>query len=316
MLRTNRPLAAAISAVALALAACSSSAGSGASDAGAGCPSSPPPEGNACFLPNDTTCSYGGAPGPCGGGGGEVVVCSNGTWSYEATAGSGTPVAFACPTTIPQQGSACSIPPCSGVQPSCSYGCDQGGPASATCNGSTWQVQQLGIACSTDAGIDVNPTASCYQASACGSVEYCEAPGGPYLTGFALGQPCTSDAICSPDAGMPLCNGHGCVCQSTEYSPRPLAGQQGPGFCMAPCATDGDCANPLYGDGTGFACGAGGHCVPKSCSAPGDCPGSFDCAAQQCVRRSCTSDGDCVPPGACVNGACYPTTGTCQGLPA
>ncbi len=303
------------------LAACSgSSAGGG--DGGAGCPSSPPSEGATCFLASGTTCSYGGAQGPCGGG--TVAVCMNGTWAFEAFAGAGTPAATACPSTIPQQGSPCSVDSCGGAQPSCSYGCDQGGPAYATCNGSTWQVQSSGIACAVDAAVEAGDAgdagASCHTQADCGSGDYCQAPGGPYLTGYALGQPCASDATCSPDAGMPPCNGVACVCQSTQYSPRPLPGQQGQGYCMAPCLVDADCAAsplaPLYGDATGFVCGAGGHCVPRSCSAPADCPADFDCSANQCVRRSCATDGDCAPSGTCVDGACYPAGGTCQGLPA
>jgi hypothetical protein len=33
------------------------------------------------------------------------------------------------------------------------------------------------------------------------------------------------------------------------------------------------------------------------------------------VRRSCTTDTDCSPSGACVNGACRASAGTCQPLP-
>jgi hypothetical protein len=88
---------------------------------------------------------------------------------------------------------------------------------------------------------------------------------------------------------------------------------------MAPCVTDADCYSfplvPLYGDGTGFVCGAGGHCVPRSCTSPVECGAEFDCAANQCVRRSCATDTDCTPSGVCVNGACRTSAGTCQPLP-
>jgi hypothetical protein len=312
--------------IGLSLAACSGGNG-GTSDAGAGCPVSQPTEGTPCLI-NGTTCNYGGG-GECGGG--TVAICSNGSWGYEATpgvGGAGAGFEYACPATIPAQGSSCSQPPCGGAQPGCTYGCDQGGPAYATCNGSTWQVTYENEAgCidapdASDAGDAAEGGTGCRAQSDCGSGAYCQAPGGPFLTGYALGPSCTSDAACSDDggAGSPWCNGGPCVCQSTQYAPRPEPGMQGPGFCMPPCATDADCAAspraPLYGDGTGFVCGSGGHCVPKSCSAPTDCPAHFDCSANQCVRRSCTTDTDCGPSGACVDGACFPSAGTCQGLPA
>ena len=39
---------------------------------------------------------------------------------------------------------------------------------------------------------------------------------------------------------------------------------------QATCTTTADCAGstlgPLYGDGSGFVCGAGGHCMPTPCA--------------------------------------------------
>jgi hypothetical protein len=319
------PLSLALAAcIGLSIVACSGGNGAG-SDAGAGCPTSPPPEGSSCLFENGTTCSYGASEGTCGGG--TVVICTNGSWQYEATplGGAGAGVIEACPATIPTQGSPCSLSGC-GAQPSCSYGCDQGGPAYATCNGSTWNVEYSGVDCAVDAAVEGGDGgdgggAGCRSQSDCGSAAYCQAPGGPYLTGYALGSSCTSDAACAADAGAgsPWCNGGACVCQSTQYAPRPQPGLQAQGFCLPPCASDADCATsplaPLYGNGTGFVCGAGGHCVPRTCTAPADCPADFDCAANQCVRRSCTTDTDCAQSGACVDGACYPAAGTCQGLP-
>jgi len=309
--------------VGLSLAACSGANGGGGGG-GAGCPPSPPSSGAPCLF-NGTTCPYDTPAGYCGGGG-TVAVCTNGTWQYEATpAGSGAGVIAACPATVPTQGSPCSLSTCGGAQPSCSYGCGQGGPAYATCNGSTWQVTQEGIDCAVDAAVDSSDGSSeggggnCRNGTDCGSGAYCKAPGGPYLTGYALGVPCIDDTGCQSDSGV-VCNGSAtCVCQSTQYSPRPQSGTQGQGgFCMPACVRDADCAAvplaPLYGDGTGFACSAG-HCVPTRCSAPTDCPAEFDCAANQCVRRSCTIDTDCTPSGACVNGACRTGGGTCQPLP-
>jgi hypothetical protein len=299
----------------LSLPACSGGGGTGG-DAGAGCPSSPPQEGAACFG-NGITCSYGQTQGNCGGG--SVAVCQNGTWSYAATGG--PPGYAACPISIPTQGSPCSVSGCGGAQPSCSYGCGQGGPAYATCNGSTWQVTLEGVGCAVDASVEAGDGGdaseggtSCHARTDCVTGEYCQAPGGPSPTGVALGPSCTSDADCPADAAAGLCHGSACVCQSSQYAPQPLP----PGVCTSPCTTDGDCGTQfgfLYGDGTGFVCGTGGHCVPKSCTTASACPANFDCAANQCVRRSCTLDTDCAPSGACVDGACYPSAGTCQTPP-
>ena len=297
----------------LSLSACSGGNGGGG-DAG-GCPPSAPPEGSSCVFEDGLTCNYGASEGVCGGG--TVAICTNGTWQYEATP-SGAGAIQACPATIPAQGSPCSLSGC-GAQPSCSYGCDQGGPAYATCNGSTWNVSYAGVACDLDAGDagdggDGGDAAeggvSCHANADCPASDYCHAPGGPYAIGISPGPTCSSDAECSADAGVGTCGAGACVCQSSQY-----AQGFGRNVCSPPCANDSDCGSQLgfiYGDGTGFVCGAGGHCVPKSCSAPTDCPADFDCAANLCVRRSCTTDANCAPSGVCVDGACYPGVGACE----
>jgi len=293
----------------LSLAACSGGNGGG-SDASAGCPPSAPPEGSSCPFEDGLTCSYGASEGVCGGG--TIATCTNGSWQYAATGGA-PGVIQACPASIPAQGSPCSLSGC-GAQPSCSYGCDQGGPAYATCNGNTWSVSYAGLGCAVDAGDGGDATdggdagdaaeggGSCHKQADCPTNDYCQAPGGPYPIGIAPGPHCTSDAQCLADAEVGGCGAGPCVCQSAEW-------------CLPPCLSDSDCGKNfgfIYGDGTGFVCGTGGHCVPKSCSAPTDCPADFDCAANQCLRRSCTTGTDCAPPGACVNGACYSAAGTCE----
>jgi hypothetical protein len=156
--RTTAFLTAAL--LGLGLVACSNSGGNAGPN---GCPTSAPTSGSACLLMNGTSCSYatsnGGPPaGYCGGGGGSVAVCDNGSWVYEATAGAGAGYYAACPVDAPAQGSSCA-PSCGGAQQQCTYGCAQcnGSSCTATCNGSTWDVTKYSTPCSTaDAGGDAS----------------------------------------------------------------------------------------------------------------------------------------------------------------
>lgn len=151
----------------LALATACSSSGGSSNNNPLGCPSSPPSTGS-CALASGTTCTYPGE-GPCGYA--TVAACVNGSWEYQAQGGA--PVEAACPAAVPAEGTACSAA-CGGAQPSCSYGCDQGGPAEATCSGGVWQVARSNIACPVDAGID-SPDASPGDAAADGPTS-CTAP--------------------------------------------------------------------------------------------------------------------------------------------
>jgi hypothetical protein len=163
-----------LAAVLLAALGCSS----GGSNGTGGCPTAQPTAGTSCLLMNGTTCNYptstGGPPaGYCGGGGGLVAICSNGTWQYEATAGAGgAGVGYAaCPVSVPTQGSACT-PACGGAQQQCSYDCAHcnGSTCTATCNGSTWDVTKYTTPCSTieagapDGDTDAAPDGSATEA--------------------------------------------------------------------------------------------------------------------------------------------------------
>jgi hypothetical protein len=123
----------------------------------AGCPTSPPSSGGACSLFPGTTCSYGSG-FACGGA--TSATCNNGKWTV--TESGLVPGISSCPARVPTAGASCT-PSCGGAQLSCDYGCDQGGPATATCNG-TWRVQFAGISCQVEAGVGP-PDASASDAS-------------------------------------------------------------------------------------------------------------------------------------------------------
>ena len=155
-------LSLALSLGALFLTQCSSSSNgsSTAGDAGA-CPADPPTVGTACTLTSGTQCSS--YPTAQSNGCSPTYVCENGTWSEVGTAVSG--IAFACPATVPTDGTACFVPSsCVGgpppADPSCNFGCDQGGNATATCTGGKWVVtpNESLVACPIDGGADASGT--------------------------------------------------------------------------------------------------------------------------------------------------------------
>jgi hypothetical protein len=62
-------------------------------------------------------------------------------------------------------------------------------------------------------------------------------------------------------------------------------------------------------------CSSNHRCIPRTCASQADCPDLFACVPEKvCAREKCTSDDDCGP-GACVNGACYNSLGTCTPPP-
>lgn len=133
-------------------------------DGGAGgCPTNPPANGSTCLLANNTSCNYGAAETPnctCCGGGTTTYLCSNGKWEEEATAGSagaGTGAAPACPETLPEAGTACTVYSyggCEGVpQELCSYPCGVSGQEIAQCPSGSWVITTSGT-CDDDAGTD------------------------------------------------------------------------------------------------------------------------------------------------------------------
>jgi hypothetical protein len=128
----------------------------GGGDAAASCPTNPPTTGTACTLPSGTTCNNYPQPG-CECCGAELYVCQNGTWQAEGSATSnGTNISpAACPVTLPEAGSACTVSTggC-GAQPEqeCNFACENGGNSYAVCGGGTWDVTP----CQDDGGVDAS----------------------------------------------------------------------------------------------------------------------------------------------------------------
>jgi hypothetical protein len=99
---------------------------------------------------------------------------------------------------------------------------------------------------------------------------------------------CTKDSECSADL----------VCSKDPRGPF----NDPPGsFCLAPCATDDECAPT-------DKCDDGGHCRARTCA---ECPTYFSCNAEVCETSKCTADRDCQG-GYCVNNRCAGALGTCE----
>jgi hypothetical protein len=132
-------------------AACSSSGGVQANGNPPGCPAELPMQSTACFLRNDTSCSYATGSGDSCGGGGASAICENGSW---AVLESGAPVMQGCPEFAPEDGSSCTAS--CGAAVSCTFDCAHcnGNNCTATCNGSTWSVAVFASPCAgAEAGV-------------------------------------------------------------------------------------------------------------------------------------------------------------------
>ncbi len=131
--------------------------------------------------------------------------------------------------------------------------------------------------------------AGCHRDGDCGNNEVCVAPGhSPPVSQCIAPPPCQSDADCEA--------GSNCALAESDCTRLGLG-------CRPPCMADADCAE-------GTVC-TNQHCVGRPCMTASDCPSGLGCVAGACARLACAADGDC-PGGACVNGACYSSLGTCD----
>ncbi|MFO0608393.1 MAG: hypothetical protein U0324_34825 [Polyangiales bacterium] len=122
----------------------------------ASCPMSAPMSGEACSLPEETTCSWGGVPCPPWGPSGPTGRCVGGRWSvFEVSCnpprvsgdGGDVPTDEAppqCPSSVPTQGASCDARltgPCNYTGAPCPpFG---GAPISASCTSTGWQVTEV-----------------------------------------------------------------------------------------------------------------------------------------------------------------------------
>jgi hypothetical protein len=107
---------------------------------------------------------------------------------------------------------------------------------------------------------------------------------------------CTQDSDC-PTGEIPS------ICEQSDVSDCLCEGAT---ICKPGCMSDFECDE-------GESCDAAHHCVPKTCANDAACPENFVCSSGTCARKSCDGKADCV--GACVNGYCFGTPGTCSYIP-
>jgi hypothetical protein len=136
----------------------------------------------------------------------------------------------------------------------------------------------------------------CHDEGECEEGARCLAPGEFRGCGFC--QPLESD--CERDSD---CEG-GLICAPVKEEGCPCTEVK---ICQPGCDSDDDCA-------IGEQCDLAKRCGRQRCASEA-CPPFFLCRAlptfgYACIRQPCGQDGDC-DGGACVNGACYETLGTC-----
>ena len=183
------------------------------------------------------------------------------------------------------------------------YGCiicaDGSGGATGTGGATTVDASaearaaKMGDPCESQADCGPNP-----------SLLYCLAPGQARDCGLCKNTPnqCATDADCLLDGGA---SGGTKIC---DPAPRYLCYCNSVKICIAGCRSNGDCA-------AGTACDATHTCQQACVTGDGSCPADYTCGSSgTCVRKTCTSDAECS--GACVNGSCYSSRGTCEGAVA
>ncbi|HOU53488.1 MAG TPA: hypothetical protein PLQ97_06125 [Myxococcota bacterium] len=210
----------------------------------------------------------------------------------------------------------------------CAYGqeccCGQCHPSLVcTCTGGTWGCQATD-AClipgcpdaledlpPSDLAVDPGPDAPPLPEGRCRNREDCLEPMGSCLPPgaspscgicFRVEHPCGNDADCLDVPETPIC----------APSQRPCLCEPGALECQPRCD---DPASPIPCDPVSEQCDPEtGHCAPRICRGPKDCPVNHRCPIQdapQCQRLGCHADQDC-DVGFCVVGQCHAEPGTCD----
>lgn len=122
-------------------------------DAANGCPANAPASGQACSLPDGTSCDRYASPCMCCPR--DVFVCRNGKWLVTTVDGPPNAHSMVCPPNdLPIHGTPCGNPCVAVAPPTCEYTCATNGfEAVARCRGSVWDVTRIRVVCDLDAGI-------------------------------------------------------------------------------------------------------------------------------------------------------------------
>lgn len=129
-----------------------------------------------------------------------------------------------CPTAVPRAGTSCIR----ATNDSCSYGCDEGGPATATCDTGVWRIGHFDMQCAppveagtnnppprprdagTDSGLNLPPAPAPFACGnqTCGINQYCVHPccggAGPQCLASLADGGCPAGAFpsnCTPQIG-------------------------------------------------------------------------------------------------------------------
>jgi hypothetical protein len=203
-----------------------------------------------------------------------------------------TPPAGGC--GFPMWCGQCSCPP----QPPTPLGNGQACQTSADC-----PKLMAGIATATVCA--AGQCTECAENSDCSeTAPVCGAVQGGFIgnLGFRMCTACALDAQCPNERPHCQLNYGLSKCVACVTSAECATGVCVEGSCTPGCGDDKPC-------GAALECSPELRCVPLSCGDDSGCPVNMACNAGHCTRKACSSDGTCQ--GACVNGFCYDSLGTC-----
>lgn len=163
-------------------------------------------------------------------------------------------------------------------------------------------VMVCGMALSATLGlVGCGEGSSCRDSSDCSGSLECSGPNDPQVCGIPANEQCSSDTDCDAN-------------QRCHAVPDPCSPDGVGSECRPPCEPGG-CLE-------GYTCGASGACEATPCDQGHTCPDHMACdpeaavsgpvhaRAHGCRTIACSDDGPCSD-GACVNGFCQESLGSC-----